>query len=109
MYKLCFYVPESYLEEVKAAVFEAGAGTVGYYDQCCWQTKGQGQFRPLAKSNPFIGKSSVGAPGEVEFVDEFKVEMVCDNDLIKGVVKALREAHPYEEPAFNVWELDKSW
>lgn len=100
MYKLVFFVPESHLELVKAAVFAAGAGAIGNYDQCCWQAKGVGQFRPLANSNPFIGQAH-----QLEQVDEYRVEMVCDDSLIKSAVAALRAAHPYEEPAIDVWQL----
>jgi len=102
MYKLCFFVPESHLEQVKQAVFSAGAGRIGDYDQCCWQVKGQGQFRPLPGSQPFIGES--GAPEQVE---EYRVELVCSDDLIADAVAALRQAHPYEEPAFDCWQLAK--
>ena len=58
MYKLCFFVPDSALERVKEALFAAGAGRIGDYDRCCWQTLGTGQFRPLAGAEPHIG--SVG-------------------------------------------------
>jgi hypothetical protein len=100
MYKLCFYVPESHLEPVKQAIFEAGAGCIGQYDQCCWQIKGQGQFRPLTGSQPFIG-----GLGVLETVDEYRVEMVCADDCISAAVAALRSAHPYEEPALDCWLL----
>lgn len=100
MYKLCFYVPESHLESVKAAVFKAGAGHIGAYDSCCWQTLGQGQFRPLNGSNPFIGQA-----GLVESVSEWKVEMVVADEQIHDSVKALKAAHPYETPAYEVWRL----
>ena len=100
MYKFCFYVPESHLDEVKAAIFAAGAGRVGHYDSCCWQTLGQGQFRPLAGSEPFIGQ-----PGQVEEVAEWKVELVVADELIHDTVKAMKKAHPYETPAFDVWRL----
>ncbi len=106
MYKLCFYVPESHLEQVKSAVFKAGAGRVGNYDQCCWQTLGQGQFRPLPGSDPFIGSSPASEPGKLETVAEFRVEMVCDNQNIRAAVAALVDSHPYEEPAFDVWSLE---
>ena len=56
MFKLCFFVPESHVEQVKNAVFAAGAGRIGDYEHCAWQVLGQGQFRPLAGSNPFIGQ-----------------------------------------------------
>jgi hypothetical protein len=100
MYKLCFYVPESHLEEVKQAVFAAGAGRIGDYDSCCWQVFGQGQFRPLEGSQPWLGQQ-----GRVEQVPEYRVEMVCDRQYIKAVVEALLEAHPYEEPAWDVVAL----
>ena len=107
MIKLAFFVPEQYLESVKQAVFEAGAGKIGDYDQCCWQTLGQGQFRPLAGSTPFIGDApkSNNTAGPLARADEYRVEMVCQEDCIKQVVEGLKQAHPYEEPAYEVWNL----
>jgi hypothetical protein len=102
MYKLVFFVPEAHLESVKSAVFAAGAGKIGNYDSCCWQIAGAGQFRPLAGSDPFIGSAH-----QLEQVTEYRVEMVCDSVFIKSAVAALREAHPYEEPAFDVWQLEE--
>ncbi|WP_299180485.1 YqfO family protein [uncultured Neptuniibacter sp.] len=101
MYKLSFFVPESDLETVKQALFDAGAGRIGDYDRCCWQVLGEGQFRPLEGSDPHIGSH-----GKVETVAEWKVELVCADQLINQVVSALRLAHPYEEPAFDVWKLE---
>lgn len=101
MYKLCFYVPENATELVKKAVFETGAGKIGNYDCCCWQTLGNGQFRPLDNSNPYIGQK-----GKIETVTEYKVEMVCDDQYIQAAVDALKKAHPYEEPAFDVCKLE---
>ena len=100
MYKLCFYVPESHLEQVKTAVFAAGAGRIGDYDSCCWQVLGQGQFRPLAGSTPFLGRQD-----EVEPVDEYRVELVCEASCIKAAVEAMIAAHPYEEPAWGVVQM----
>lgn len=100
MYKLVFFVPESHLEPVKSAVFNAGAGAIGNYDQCCWQVAGIGQFRPLTGSNPFVGETN-----QLEQVIEYRVEMVCEDSCIKAAVTALRAAHPYEEPAIDVWRL----
>jgi hypothetical protein len=96
MYKLCFYVPESHVEIVKEAVFDVGAGCIGDYDRCCWQVLGQGQFRPMEGSNPFLGNQ-----GRIEQVNEYKVEMVCEDHLIEAAVEALINAHPYEEPAYQ--------
>jgi hypothetical protein len=100
MYKFCFYVPESHLEAVKQAVFAAGGGRIGAYDSCCWQALGQGQFRPLQGSQPFLGQQ-----GQVEKVAEWKVEMVVGDELIHDAVKAMKNSHPYETPAFEVWRL----
>ncbi|MFV8816932.1 NGG1p interacting factor NIF3 [Haliea sp. E17] len=100
MFKLGFYVPESHLEAVKLACFEAGAGRIGDYQHCCWQTAGQGQFQPMAGSQPFIGSH-----GELERVPEYRVEMVCDDSAVRAVVAALCAAHPYEEPAWDLVEI----
>ena len=97
MYKLTFYVPESHVDSVKEALFQVGAGRVGDYEMTCWQCLGQGQFRPLATANPTIGKVE-----ELTFVEEFKVEMVCSDELIKDVVNRLKAAHPYEQPGYFV-------
>jgi hypothetical protein len=96
MYRLNFYVPEKNIEEVKEALFSAGAGKIGNYEQCCWQTKGTGQFLPLKGSNP-----AIGIIGTVEKLQEYKVEIVCEDYLIENVVQALIESHPYEEPAYD--------
>jgi hypothetical protein len=97
MYKLCFYVPLEHLESVKQAVFAAGAGRIGNYDHCCWQVEGEGQFRPLDGSQPAIGQHY-----QLEKVRECRVEMVCDESHIHAAVAALKQAHPYEEPAYDV-------
>ena len=99
-YKLCVYVPETHTEQVKQALFAAGAGRIGNYECCSFQLRGQGQFRPLDGSAPFIGKQ-----GEIETVVEDRVEMICDADHLKAAVAALRKAHPYEEPAFDILPL----
>lgn len=101
MYKLCCYIPESHIEPVKKALFDAGAGRIGDYEYCAWQVLGQGQFRPLKGSRPFVGNQNT-----LEFVPEYRVEMVCDDAVITDVVKALRQAHPYEEPAFDVMRIE---
>lgn len=100
MYKLGFYVPATHLEQVKQAVFATGAGRIGNYDCCCWQVAGQGQFRPLDGSKPFLGQQ-----GRVAQVDEYRVELVCADAHIVAAVAALKLAHPYEEPAYDVVAL----
>lgn len=97
LYKITFYVPESQVEVVKNALFNAGAGHIGNYDRCAWQVKGEGQFRALSGSQPFLGKQE-----KLERVSEFRVELACDQNKIKQAISALKNAHPYEEPAYEV-------
>ncbi len=100
MYKISFYVPISDAEKVKNAMFSAGAGIIGDYDRCCWETAGIGQFRPLQGSHP-----SVGTQNSVERLEELKVEMVCDRAHLKNALNALISSHPYEEAAYGFWEI----
>jgi structural hemagglutinin/hemolysin toxin protein RtxA len=102
MYKICFYVPTDHAEIVKNALFKAGAGQIGHYSCCAWQTLGEGQFMPLENSNAFIGEKN-----HLEKLPEFKVEMVCDEAHIQAAIDALKQAHPYEEPAYQVIKLEK--
>ncbi|GAB6034489.1 NGG1p interacting factor NIF3 [Galenea microaerophila] len=101
MYKIGFYVPESHLEQVKQAMFVAGAGKIGHYEQCSWQVKGLGQFKPMPGSHAFIGEV-----GKVETLEEYRVEMVCETDKIQQVIIALKQAHPYETPAYDVVKIE---
>ncbi|ART80781.1 Nif3-like dinuclear metal center hexameric protein [Oceanisphaera avium] len=102
MYKLVFFVPDSHLEHVKAAVFASGAGRIGDYEHCCFETRGTGQFKPITGAKPFIGHVN-----QLEQVAEVRVELVCHDTLISAAIEALRQAHPYEEPAFDVWQLSE--
>ncbi|MCL1920349.1 MAG: NGG1p interacting factor NIF3 [Kiritimatiellaeota bacterium] len=95
MHKLTVYIPETHVEQVKEAIFAAGAGRYAAYDRCCWQVLGQGQFRPLEGSSPAIGERGV-----VVSVPEYRVEAICADADIPAVIAAIRAAHPYEEPAF---------
>jgi len=96
---LVFYSPVESTDDVLAAVFAAGAGAIGDYTECAWLVQGTGQFRPGPGARPAIG--SVGA---VERLPEHRVEVVFPRALRPEVVAALRETHPYEEPAFHVIE-----
>ncbi|KAK4121472.1 hypothetical protein N657DRAFT_692027 [Parathielavia appendiculata] len=104
-YKLVFHVPPSALDACKSAIFAAGAGRYpgpGNYTECCYTTTGTGQFRPGASANPHIGKV-----GELETVEEMKVETLCvGEDVARKAVAALKKAHPYEEPAYEVYKLE---
>lgn len=90
-------VPADHVDKVAQAMFEAGAGTIGDYDSCAFRINGHGQFRPLSGANPFIG-----AEGEIEYVEEVRLEMVAPRSVRSAIVKALLAAHPYEEPAFDI-------
>ncbi|MGV6810092.1 MAG: NGG1p interacting factor NIF3 [bacterium] len=103
MYSLIFYVPESHCEYVKLAVFATGAGSLGNYEHCAWQVLGQGQFRPQAGSQPFLGKTD-----QLTVVNEYRVEMICAPSYLKAAILALKAHHPYEEPAYSVIKLDEN-
>jgi len=97
MFKLTVYIPESHLEQVKDALFAAGAGRYANYDCCAWQVLGQGQFRPLDGSKPFLGTAN-----RIERVPEYRVEMIVQDGAVAAVLAALKAAHPYEEPAYDL-------
>ncbi len=100
LYQIYFYVPVNYAEEVKEAMFAAGAGRVGEYDKCSWQVLGEGQFRPLEGANPFLGEHK-----ELERLKEYRVEMVVAEKFLEDTITALKETHPYEEVAYGVIEI----
>lgn len=98
--KFVVFTPESDLNPVQEAVFKAGAGRIGDYGECSYRVMGKGTFRGDPDTNPTIGK-----PGVREEVDEFRLEFVAPTDKIAEVTAALRAAHSYEEPAFEVHAL----
>lgn len=100
MYKFVAYIPETALEQVKTALFEAGAGRLGHYSHCCWQVLGVGQFRPLDGANPAIGTID-----QLESVAEWRVEMVAGCDELPKVIEAYKATHPYEMPAYDVYQM----
>lgn len=93
-------VPGAASDAVRAALFEAGAGALGNYRECCWTASGTGQFRPVDGADP-----TIGAIGELEQVAEDRIEMIAPRRARAAVFAALHSAHPYEEPAFDVFEL----
>ena len=97
---MCLHFPASHLESVKKALFETGAGRIGDYSECCWQVVGQGQFRPNSNATPFVGDSNM-----LNCVEEDRVEMLCDDSLVKVVTKALKTSHPYEVPAYDFIQI----
>jgi hypothetical protein len=101
MYKLNYFVPSDAKEKTKRALFDIGVGKIGDYECCCWETLGQGQFKPDGGANPSIGELD-----KLEIVDEYKVEMICAKELIEKAIKTLKESHPYEEVAYEVFKME---
>jgi hypothetical protein len=98
--KLVVFVPREALDDVRAAVFAAGAGRIGEYEHCSWYTAGTGTFLGGEGTSPTIGER-----GREERVAELRLETVFPEDRQSDVVAALRAAHPYEEPAFDIYPL----
>lgn len=98
--KIVVTVPPENVEEVRNAICKIGAGVIGNYTYCSMSTKCIGTFKPNDKANPYIGKSNT-----LEFVEEDKLEVVCDCKIVGEVVKTIRKVHPYEEPAIEIIPL----
>ncbi|MYL46600.1 Nif3-like dinuclear metal center hexameric protein [Virgibacillus halodenitrificans] len=100
LFKLISYVPFSHKDEVHNAFSLAGAGHIGDYSHCTFQTEGKGTFKPLEGSNPYIGNQN-----EIEFVNEVKMETIVQKSKLSKAVNCLLQAHPYEEPAYDIIPL----
>ena len=101
MYLLNVYIPNLHLEKVKKAIFEAGAGKLGDYENCCWQTEGIGQFKPLKNSNPNMGNKY-----EINKIPETKVEFLCQEDKLLDIIQKMKKNHPYEEVAYHIIKIE---
>jgi len=102
MYKLTYFVPLDAKEKTKEALFNIGVGKYNNYEFCSFETLGVGQFKPIKDANPHIGRLD-----KVEKVQEYKVEMICCDELIREAVKVLKESHPYEEVAYEVFRIEE--
>ena len=100
MLQISFYAPNNDAELVKNAMFSAGAGKVGCYSHCSWQTYGVGQFMPTSGAKPAICEVN-----QLETLAEIKIEMVCSDECIEQVVSAMKASHPYEEVAYSIVRL----
>ena len=98
--KLVWFVPVEALEQTRTAVFSAGGGRIGGYERCSWYTPGTGTFLGDETTSPTLGES-----GREELVPELRVETLIPAERIADAVAALRAAHPYEEPAYDVYSL----
>jgi dinuclear metal center YbgI/SA1388 family protein len=98
--KIVCYVPGEHLEAVQQALWSAGAGVIGEYENCSFVSPGTGSFQGSAASNPAVGQA-----GRLEHVAEARLEVVCPESRVDRALRAMRGAHPYEEPAFDVYPL----
>lgn len=99
--KFVIYVPKSHADIVRNALSGAGAGHIGAYSHCTFQSKGQGTFKPLEGTNPYIGSEN-----KLEIVEEMKVETIIPHSGLSKVMNAIFEVHPYEEPAYDIYPLE---
>jgi len=97
--KVAVYVPRAYAQAVRQSIAQAGAGSLGAYDSCSFETEGIGYFRPLEGAKPFIGQV-----GSVEQVSEVKLEAICAPSITNNVVEAIKRVHPYEQPAIEIFD-----
>lgn len=100
--KIVVFVPLSHADVVREAMGKAGAGRIGNYAFCSFSSRGIGRFRPEDGANP-----SIGQVGKTESVEEERIEVVCDRDLLKQVVAAIKSVHPYEEVALDIYPLEE--
>ena len=99
--KIVVFVPETHTDIVREAMGKAGAGKIGNYSYCTFSTKGIGRFRPDTGANPHIGEV-----GKFEEVIEERIETVCSRENLQNVIKAIKEVHPYDEMALDVYPLE---
>ena len=101
-HKIVVFVPVAHADAIREAIGRAGGGKLGHYSHCSFSVRGVGRFRPEKGAQPAIGQV-----GKLEEVDEERIEITCDTPLVRDVVAAIVSAHPYEEPALDVWPLEK--
>ncbi len=102
--KLVCYCPSEHIEAVQSAIFEAGAGQIGKYSDCSFSSEGVGTFKPGEGSTPFYGQIGILAKE-----NEFRLEVVLPSHLSGNVISAMKEAHPYEEVAYDLYNLENYW
>lgn len=99
--KIVVFVPETHTDKVREAMGKAGAGKIGDYSFCTFSSKGVGRFRPEQGADPHIGQV-----GKFEEVAEERIETVCPREKLQGVIAAIKEVHPYDEVALDVYPLE---
>lgn len=99
-YKIIVYVPLTHADAIREAMGAAGGGKIGNYSHCSFSTRGTGRYMPEAGAKP-----SIGEVGKMESVEEERIEMTCDVAVVKEVVAAMKRVRPYDEIAYDVYEL----
>jgi hypothetical protein len=99
-YKIVVFVPESFTEKISSLMSEAGAGVIGKYSECSFRLSGTGTFKSSGGSKPYTGKRGV-----LERVEEIRLEMVCSHENLNNAVNSMLKVHPYEEPAYDIYEI----
>ncbi len=100
-YKLVVYVPLTHAEAVREVIGNAGGGKLGNYSHCSFSSLGKGRFLPLEEAEPHIGSIGVS-----EVVDEERIEMTVNEAVLDDVIRVMKEVHPYEEVAYDVYKLE---
>jgi hypothetical protein len=98
--KLVVFVPEENADAVRQALGEAGAGRIGEYSFCSFSVKGTGRFKPGYNANPAIGSA-----GKLEEVSEERIEVACEKDQVKDIIRTIKEVHPYEEVVLDIYPM----
>jgi len=101
--KIITFVPTTHADMVRQALFDAGAVHIGNYDSCSYNLSGEGSFRGLQGTNPFVGE-----PMKLHFEPEIRIETICERYKLSQVIRALMDAHPYEEPAYDIYPLENT-
>ena len=100
LYKLAVFVPLDYEDPVRLALAEAGLGSIGRYSHCSFAARGQGSYQPLQGAHPFVGEA-----GKLSRVEEVRLELLAPESLLPAALAKLRQAHPYEEVAYDLYPL----
>jgi dinuclear metal center YbgI/SA1388 family protein len=100
LFKVAVYVPDTHLNDVKKALFSAGAGRLGNYEDCSFEVSGMGQFKPVEGAKPYMGIID-----KLERISETKLEVLTEKKHLRKVINAIMTSHPYEEPAYDVYSL----
>jgi len=100
--KIVIFVPTTHADKIREVLAQAGAGHIDNYDFCSFSSKGMGRFRPLTGAKPAIGQVD-----KIEEVEEERIETICPKNIVKEVIVEVKSIHPYEEPAIDIYPLEK--